>query len=68
MITAGTVEVIDVKTNERFRLQSGRDTEFVNTRDGQRVKIHPLVVATLVRRGTVFDGQTLRGPRRFKRL
>jgi len=60
--------VKDVKTNQEFVVPIGDDRAFVTTKDGVKVKLHPVVISTMVRRGQKFDGQTVKGPREMVRV
>lgn len=62
-----TLRVRDLATSETFTLR-WENTAFVNTRDGVRVKLHPVSLRLMVPKGSKFDGHTLIGPRPMERI
>lgn len=58
----------DVATHETFKIKPTLNVAWVETRDGVRVRLHPVAIKTFVLKGTEFDGSTLRGTRRMKLL
>ena len=62
------LQVKDLKTKEVFRVSPVSNTEFVVTRDGVRVRLHPIVIKNLVKAGQQFDGHTQLGPRPMVKL
>lgn len=62
------LEIRDDKTGELFSLDVGENRAVVRTTDGERIRVHPAVVVTMVRVGQKFDGITLKGHRRMERL
>lgn len=62
------LEVQDRATRQVFKVSPTANTETVVTRDGVRVKLHPIVIRTMVRKGEVFSGQTIVGNREMVRL
>lgn len=62
------VELIvkDIATREIFKLKPTLNVAWVETRDGERVTLHPVAIKTFVPKGTEFDAHTLRGTRRMK--
>jgi hypothetical protein len=63
-----TIAIEDVKTRQHFKVIAGQNVSYITTRDGDRVKLFPVVITTFVKRGAEFDGITVRGNRRLRRL
>ena len=57
------MQVRDVKTDKVFTVSPTEDRVFVVTTDGVKVKLHPVVIKNMVKKGRRFDGQTQLGPR-----
>jgi hypothetical protein len=58
-----TLRVKDLQTKEVFKVDPTMNTVHFNTRDGVRVRVHPVTITTMVQRGERFDGHTLKGLR-----
>lgn len=62
------LEIQDRATRQVFKISPTANTEVVTTRDGVKVRLHPIAIRTFVRKGEVFSGQTLIGDREMVRL
>lgn len=62
------LEIRDDKTGNIFSLDTAEDRAVVRTDDGEKIRVHPAAVTTMVRPGQKFDGHTLKGTRQMERL
>lgn len=62
------MKVKDVQTGQIFDIRPCDNTAYVTTRDGVRVKLHPVTIKLFVPRGGEFEGHTIVGRRQLKRL
>jgi hypothetical protein len=61
------MELKDLETKTRFQVKLD-DTTYVRVGDGVRVRLHPLFIRLTVKVGEVFEGHTVLGKRKFRRL
>lgn len=61
------IEIRDIETNQKFRIDASENTAIVRV-GGDKVKVHPVAIRTMVRTGQKFDGHTIRGPRTMERV
>lgn len=64
----GALLVEDVKTKARYRTNAFTPTTHITTRDGERVRIHPLVIKHMVKVGHIFEAIGVVNNRKMKRL
>jgi hypothetical protein len=62
------IQVKDKNTGQVFKLRASESTTFVTTRDGVRVRLHPIVIKTFIRKGDTCAGHTILGEREMVRL
>lgn len=63
-----TIKVRDIKTRTIYNLDPTEDRVWIKTKDGVRVRIHPIILRTMVRIGQRFEGHTITGPREMERI
>lgn len=62
------LHVRDSKTKDSFFLDPSVDRAIIVTSDGERVKVHPVVIRQFVKVGETFDGNGRVGPRVMERM
>lgn len=62
------IRVRDIKTGEIFDVDACDNTAHVKTRDGVRVKLHPVALRQFVPERGTFNASTLLGPRAMVRM
>lgn len=62
------LQVKDVATRQVFKLRPGDNVTYVTTRDGVRVKLHPVVIKLMVKKGSKFAGSSVLGDREMVKL
>jgi riboflavin synthase alpha subunit len=62
------LEIKDVQTKQTFKVDASENTVTVKTTDGHRVKLHPVFIRNMIPVNTEFDGHTLIGTRKMRRI
>lgn len=62
------LELRDNKTGEIFTVDPTEDRVLIKTSDGEKVRVYPASIVTLVKPRTQFEGHTLKGTRLMERL
>lgn len=63
----GRLEVRDRKTGEIFGLDPTENRAIIKTSDGEKIRVHPAAIRSMVKQGQAFDGHTLTGSRTLER-
>jgi phosphotransferase system IIA component len=63
-----TMQVRDIKTKQVFNIPMTADTVTIVTKDGVKVRLHPIAIDTMVLKGAKFDGHTIKGLREMERI
>lgn len=63
-----TIQVRDIQTKQVFNVSPTENRVNIITRDGVTVRLHPIIIRTMVGRGQKFDGHTITGPREMERV
>lgn len=66
--SAAVISVRDLQTKQTFNIRAGENTTYIRTKDGVKVRIHPVVLQTMVKKGQKFDGHTVTGTRKMERV
>lgn len=62
------LKVRDSATKQIFKVRPTENTQWITTRDGVRVRLHPIIIRTMVRKGEKFEGHTIFGDREMMRV
>lgn len=62
------MHIRDEVTKQIYKIPVTNNTEFVVAKDGMRIKLHPVVIKLMVKRGHKFEGQTILGTREMIKL
>lgn len=62
------MQLKDDKTKQVFSVDPTKTREYLDTRDGVKVKVFPTVIKMTVGRNEKVDGITVLGPRRMTRI
>lgn len=60
---AAIMKIKDVETKQVFDVPASYDRAFIETRDGVRVRLHPVALRSMNKQGDRFSGHTVLGPR-----